>query len=58
MYVGWCMWSIGDNGLGKINSYCQTFKRHGLPIHFRKEAQIEEYCIIALYNHNETEQQQ
>ena len=52
------MWSIGDNGLGKINSYCQTFKLHGLPIHFRKEAQIEEYCIIALYNHNETEQQQ
>ena len=53
------MWGIGDNGLGKTNkSYCQTFKLHGFPIHFRKEAQIEEYCIITLYNHNEREQQQ
>ena len=29
-----------------VACYCQTFELQGFPIHFRKEAQIEEYCVI------------
>ena len=47
---GWILWPVIDR---EKQSYCYTFELQWFSIHFRKEIQTEEYCVI--YNHNDSD---